>query len=41
MIELNRGLYLKDGTNVKNDFFPTLKNQLREFQEMLAAVKNQ
>lgn len=41
MIELNRGLYLKEGTNKKSDFFPTLKNQLREYQEMLAAVKDQ
>ncbi len=41
MIELNRGLYLKEGTNKKTDFFPALKNQLREFQEMLAVMWNQ
>lgn len=41
MIELNRGLYLKEGTKEKNDFFPTLKNHLREFQEMLAVMWNQ
>ena len=35
MIELNRGLYLKNGTKQKNDFFQTLKKHLREFQELL------
>lgn len=35
MIELNRGLYLKDGTCEKNDYFPVLKEHLREFQELL------
>ena len=33
MIELNRGLYLKDGTKEKNDFFPILKQHLKEYQE--------
>lgn len=33
MVEVNRGLYLKDGTNEKNDYFPTLKKHLKEFQE--------
>ena len=36
MIEINRGLYLKDGTNQKNDFFPVLKEQLREFQQRIS-----
>ncbi len=35
MIELNRGLYLKEGTCEKNDYFPVLKEHLREFQELL------
>ncbi len=35
MIELNRGLYLKDGTCEKNHYFPVLKEHLREFQELL------
>jgi len=32
MIELNRGLYLKEGTNEKNDYFPVLKQHIAEFQ---------
>lgn len=35
MIELNRGLYLKEGTNKKNDFFLTLKEHLKEFEESI------
>ena len=32
MVEINRGLYLKEGTNEKNDYFPTLKKHIMEFQ---------
>ena len=32
MLEINRGLYLKEGTNQKNDYFPVLKEQVREFE---------
>ncbi len=35
MIELNRSLYLKDGTTEKNSYFKTLKAFLREYQEMM------
>lgn len=35
MVEVNRGLYLKPGTNEKNDYFPTLRQHLREFQEYI------
>ena len=33
MIELNRGLYLKEGTNEKNDYFPVLKQHIAEYQQ--------
>lgn len=33
MVEVNRKLYLKEGTNEKNDYFLTLKRHLKEFQE--------
>lgn len=33
MVEVNRGLYLKEGTNEKNEYFPTLQKHLKEFQE--------
>ena len=39
MIELNRGLYLKEGTNEKNDYFPTLKEQLKEFEQLLTTIR--
>ena len=39
MIELNRGLYLKEGTNQKNDYFPTLKEQLKEFEQLLTTIR--
>lgn len=35
MVEINRGLYLKTGTNEKNDYFQLLKGQLREFEERI------
>ena len=35
MVEVNRGLYLKEGTNEKNGYFPTLKKHLAEFQEYI------
>ncbi len=35
MIELNRGLYLKQGTREKNSYFPTLKQHLKEFEEFI------
>lgn len=38
MIELNRGLYLKEGTNEKNSYFPTLRDHLREFEETIRCV---
>ena len=38
MIELNRALYLKEGTCEKNDFFPVLKEHLKEFQELLTGM---
>ena len=37
MIELNRGLYLKGGTNEKNDHFPILKEQLKEFEQFIVS----
>ena len=37
MIELNRGLYLKEGTNQKNDYFPTLKGHLKEFEQFIVS----
>ena len=37
MIELNRGLYLKEGTNEKNDHFPTLKEQLKQFEQFIVS----
>ena len=33
MVEVNRGLYLKEGTNEKNDRFPVLKKHIGEFQK--------
>ena len=33
MVEVNRRLYLKEGTNEKNDYFPTLKKHIAEFQK--------
>ena len=36
MIEVNRGLYLKSGTNEKNDYFPTLQKHLKDFEEYIA-----
>lgn len=33
MIELNRGLYLEEGTKEKNGFFLTLKQYLKQYQE--------
>lgn len=38
MIELNRGLYLQEGTNEKNDYFPTLKEHLKEFEDTIRCV---
>ena len=35
MIELNRGLYLKGGTKERNDYFPTLKRHIKEYQSHL------
>ena len=35
MVEVNRGLYLREGTNEKNDYFPTLKRHLKEFEEYI------
>ena len=35
MVEVNRGLYLKDGTTEKNGYFPTLRKHLKEFQEYI------
>lgn len=35
MVEINRGLYLKPGTNVRNWHFPILKEQLKEFEEQI------
>ena len=32
MLEINRGLYLKENTNQKNEFFPVLKLHLKAFQ---------
>ena len=32
MVEVNRGLYLRPGTNERNGFFYVLKRQLREFE---------
>ena len=38
MIEMNRALYMKEGTCEKNDFFPVLKEHLKEFQELLTGM---
>lgn len=35
MIELNRGLYLKRGTNEKNERFDILKQHIKEYEEWL------
>lgn len=35
MIEINRGLYLKDGTNEKTDFFSMLRKHIEEFEKLL------
>lgn len=40
MIELNRGLYLKEGTNEKNGFFPTLKKHLKEYQSLVSRASS-
>lgn len=37
MIELNRSLYLKEGTSEKNSYFPTLKEQLKEFEQIIVS----
>ena len=39
MVELNRGLYLKEGTKEKNGYFPTLKEHLKEFEEAIASCR--
>jgi len=38
MIEINRGLYLIDGTSEKNGYFPTLKQHLKELEEHLMSA---
>ena len=35
MVEVNRGLYLRPGTNERNGFFYVLKRQLREFEGLV------
>ena len=35
MVEVNRKLYLKEGTNKKSDYFLTLKRLLKEFKDFL------
>lgn len=35
MVEINRGLYLKEETNEKNGFFPVLKAHLKELEEII------
>lgn len=38
MIELNRALYLKEGTNEKNAYFSTLKQHLKEYQSAVISI---
>lgn len=39
MIELNRGLYLKEGTKEKNERFDTLKQHIKEYEEWLSEFR--
>ena len=40
MIELNRGLYLKEGTNERNNYFRTLKQHLKEYQSLVSGASS-
>ena len=37
MLEINRGLYLKPGTNEKNEYFETLKQHIAEYEMSISA----